>query len=502
MSTPTNDTLTLTTASETKACVFNKEVTVTFNANIKAPLMDSDEHDSRKSVDIVCVIDKSGSMSGEPMKLVKETLMFMVSQLKDGDKLSVVTFGDDAYLEFSLTEMNDAGKVLASSKIQAMATDGWTHLSGGIMKGLEELSKRPSSSASSVSSVLVFTDGQANRGVTNAEELVKAVVSKLDGIQGAVSLHTFGFSQNHNPELLTKIAEAANGVFYYLTNVERIPEVFADCLGGLLSVVAMNVILEATVEYTGATIVNVHTPFAVRQLTQGTHVSITLGQMYSEQSRDVLFDVKLPAVDASDLDAKALKFKLTNLNRQEQTIDASAFATIDRTTEESPAIKEVNEEVVKQKARVVTASAMRQALEYKAAGRMDRAQETLSTAKTSMQSAGFGGYAAQLDTAGTEISSSNTGYLWTNLRSHAAQSSSAAAPPTAPYGAAPVELEGGYSNSVQRKMKSAAPRQQQAPANAYASVSVSISAPAPAPAPPQQQPVQPPQIPINIAPSA
>lgn len=38
--------------------------------------------------------------------------------------------------------------------------------------------------------------------------------------------------------MLLSIAEAGNGLFYYIDNPENIPESFCDCLGGLLSVAA------------------------------------------------------------------------------------------------------------------------------------------------------------------------------------------------------------------------------------------------------------------------
>ncbi len=47
--------------------------------SFKAPFF---EPTSRASVDIVAVIDKSGSMSGEKIKLVRETLLFVIDQCK------------------------------------------------------------------------------------------------------------------------------------------------------------------------------------------------------------------------------------------------------------------------------------------------------------------------------------------------------------------------------------------------------------------------------------
>lgn len=490
MSTSATDTLVLSAASETKGCVFDKEVEVTLNANIKAPEMKNEEHEERKAVDIVCVIDKSGSMSGNPMQLVKETLSFMVGQLKAGDRLSLVTFGDDSSIVFGLTDMTESGKEKAINDIRAIQATGWTNLSGGIMEGIKLLSSRSPSESSKVSSLLVFTDGEANKGITGVSELVKATVNALDGVKGAVSLHTFGFSQNHNPEMLTKLAEAANGMFYYLATVDRISEVFADCLGGLLSVVALDIVLEAQIEYTGAVITAIHTPFTVQHVTQGQHVTITMGQMYSEQSRDVLFEVKLPAVGVTELDAKVIKFKLKSVDRMEALVETSAFVTIDRAEANADSISQVNEEVAKQKARVVTASAMKEAISHAASGRNAQAAQVLTSARGKMQTAGFGAYAAQLDTATKEVSSGLTGYLWTNMRAHGAQSSAAqpvSAPDALAFGASNNDDDlHGYSNAIQRKMRSAAPSQ--APSHA------------PSHAPLPQQQLQPQQLQQQFAP--
>ena len=97
--------LILKATAETKGILYNEEQTPTFDVSIKAPTEENEEHIQRKSVDIICVIDVSGSMRGEPIGLVKETLSFMVAQLKDGDRISIVTFGDSASLVLALTEM-------------------------------------------------------------------------------------------------------------------------------------------------------------------------------------------------------------------------------------------------------------------------------------------------------------------------------------------------------------------------------------------------------------
>ena len=46
----------------------------------------------RPSIDLICVIDKSGSMKGEKMFLVKDTLKYLVELLNEKDRISIVEF--------------------------------------------------------------------------------------------------------------------------------------------------------------------------------------------------------------------------------------------------------------------------------------------------------------------------------------------------------------------------------------------------------------------------
>ncbi len=60
----------------------------------------------------------------------------------------------------------------------------------------------------------------------------------MEQIGRQACVFTFGYGSEHDADLLLGIAEAGNGLFYYIDNGESIPESFCDCLGGLLSVAA------------------------------------------------------------------------------------------------------------------------------------------------------------------------------------------------------------------------------------------------------------------------
>jgi len=57
-------------------------------------------------------------------------------------------------------------------------------------------------------------------------------------IEGAFSVHTFGYGADHDAKVMQEIAKSNNGNFYYVENPKDIPTAFANCLGELVSVVA------------------------------------------------------------------------------------------------------------------------------------------------------------------------------------------------------------------------------------------------------------------------
>ena len=51
---------------------------------------------SRTSVDLICVIDHSGSMDGQKIALVRDTLKFLVETLTPSDRISLIVFNNYA----------------------------------------------------------------------------------------------------------------------------------------------------------------------------------------------------------------------------------------------------------------------------------------------------------------------------------------------------------------------------------------------------------------------
>lgn len=77
--------------------------------------------------------------------------------------MSVVTYDSYVYLDFGLMKMTKDNKATCQAKIKSITDGSSTNLSGGLLKGLEQVSSR-TGDKNEVASVLLFTDGLANYG--------------------------------------------------------------------------------------------------------------------------------------------------------------------------------------------------------------------------------------------------------------------------------------------------------------------------------------------------
>jgi Mg-chelatase subunit ChlD len=140
----------------------------TFRAmvSVQAPLY---KPSNRAPLDLVAVLDRSGSMSGAKMELVKRSMELVVKQLNSNDKLSIVAFDTSVSTLLPLISMDQAGKQRASEAIQAVHAGGGTNLCDGLMQGISQLRERVAQSKNDVASIFLFTDGLTNAGITNKD---------------------------------------------------------------------------------------------------------------------------------------------------------------------------------------------------------------------------------------------------------------------------------------------------------------------------------------------
>ena len=146
----------------------------------------------------------------------------------------------------------------------------------------------------------------------SSAESVPAVNSDHSNVVAA-SIYTFGFGADHNAELLQALSDAGNGVYFYIDSSEKIPESFADCLGGLLSTAAQNITVDITME-NGCKVTHAYAGRSTKSTDSGTNLSLPIGDIQSEECRDLVFCIELPPVPEPVNDWTVMSAKLTCFN--------------------------------------------------------------------------------------------------------------------------------------------------------------------------------------------
>lgn len=248
-----------------------------------------DNRAERLPVNMNMVMDRSGSMSGNPLEQVKQAAQFLVSQLAANDVSSLTVFDNAVDLVFPAQHV--VNKDLLKARISTIYPGGSTNLSGGLLKGYEEAAKE--CRVGQVNRVLLLTDGMANVGITDPMVLAAKVRSLL---AKGVSLSTVGVGTHFNEDLLIKLAEAGGGSYYYVKDADNIPGVFNAELKGLLSVVAQGVTLK--VDGLSGCIVSAVLGYQPQFSQAGA--TLALPDMFADEEKRLAVELTYPALPEGD----------------------------------------------------------------------------------------------------------------------------------------------------------------------------------------------------------
>lgn len=273
--------------------------------NLKAPAKSSpNSSSSRAPVDLVTVLDVSGSMAGTKLALLKRAMGFVIQNLGPFDRLSVISFSSTARRNFPLRLMTETGKQEALQAVNSLVSNGGTNIAEGLRKGARVLIDRRFKNP--VSSIVLLSDGQDTYTMTSPTGSrrtdYKALLPKeING--NRIPVHAFGFGADHDASLMHSIAENSGGTFSFIESETVIQDAFAQCIGGLLSVVVQELCVK---------IECVHHLLRIASVKAGSYRfdngpnlrtgSIAVGDLYAEEERNFLVNLDIPIVDGvSDL---------------------------------------------------------------------------------------------------------------------------------------------------------------------------------------------------------
>ncbi len=157
-------------------------------------------------LNICLVIDRSTSMNGDRMDMVKANVIQLLRAFRPQDMASIVTFSDRAEVVIPLGRITDLSKL--ESKISMIGTGGGTEIFSGLEAGLGQL--QGLRSARAVRTLILLTDGH-----TYGDEKACLTLAERATSEG-ITLNALGIGHEWNDAFLDRLTSISGGNAFYV----------------------------------------------------------------------------------------------------------------------------------------------------------------------------------------------------------------------------------------------------------------------------------------------
>jgi secreted protein with Ig-like and vWFA domain len=192
--------------------------------------------DERPAANFTFLLDVSGSMSPpERLPLVKQALRLLVEQLREDDRVSIVTYAGESGLAMESTGGDHKEEILQA--IEALHAGGSTNGAGGIRLAYTQAVRHFKKNG--INRVILCTDGDFNVGMSSVQELEMLIAEKA---KTGVFLSVLGVgTDNLHDHTMQTLADRGNGNYHYLDSLSEARKVLVDQLTGTLVTIAKDV---------------------------------------------------------------------------------------------------------------------------------------------------------------------------------------------------------------------------------------------------------------------
>ncbi|MDX1377259.1 MAG: VWA domain-containing protein [Anaerolineales bacterium] len=186
-------------------------------------------------LNVCIVLDRSTSMKGEKMDVLKATAVQILRNLRQQDILSVVAFSDRAEVIIPASYHQDRARLEA--RIQMIQPSGGTEIFQGLDAGTQEVMR--SHDSKRVNHIILLTDGQTYGDEQQCLELASKLAERSVGISA------MGIGREWNDIFLDVLATRTGGSSAYLAEPQDIKKLLLKKFNALAQVYAEDILLQA-----------------------------------------------------------------------------------------------------------------------------------------------------------------------------------------------------------------------------------------------------------------
>ena len=329
---------------------------------IRAP--EAPPRQGRLPVNLAFVIDRSGSMHGDKIDYARRAVALGIRSLREADRFAVVAYDDGIELVARTSAATPAERDRAAAAVERIQPRAHTDLHGGWQKGCEQVVEQLTREA--VGRCLLLTDGLANTGVTDHDEIVRQSANWRDK---RVVTSALGVGVDFDETLLRRMADAGGGNFRFIADAIQIGDFMASEVGEALATTVREAVL--VVNAGDGAVVESLNDFPSRP--DGGAFRIALGSLYSGQTLTAVIRVTFPEGPLGK--ARDVAVRVEDLDNA--LGEPSGTARFTWASEEENQRQRPNIEVAQQAAALHGARAERDALEANRRGDYGAAREML-----------------------------------------------------------------------------------------------------------------------------
>ncbi len=189
-----------------------------------------------RNVDMVIVLDRSGSMNGRKISDARQAVLSLLSSLSAEDRFALVTYSDGVQLVSGLQRVTAEYRLQLQALISKVTAGGATNLGAGLEAGINVILS--TTEAGNAAKVILISDGLANRGITDPTRL--STIASV-AVEKEFAVSAVGVGNDFNEQLMTAIADHGAGNYYYLEDPLAFAEVFQKEFDYSKATVATNV---------------------------------------------------------------------------------------------------------------------------------------------------------------------------------------------------------------------------------------------------------------------
>jgi|GEM_PF-1964965 len=220
--------------------VYNSTIapTVYVEARIRTRAQSSSDLGSVRN--IAFVLDRSGSMAGEPIQALRQAVSAALGSLAERDVVSLVLFGSEVETLLEARRRDQLGEF--DALLAKIEPDGGSALYDALNQGAAQL--RRYATTSTINHLVLVTDGPATKGPRERDDFLR--LAELFAREG-ITLSAIGLGEEFQEDMLADLSRTGNGRFHFAARPEELSGVLQAEIARLRTPLAQDVAL--SIEY-------------------------------------------------------------------------------------------------------------------------------------------------------------------------------------------------------------------------------------------------------------